>query len=108
MSGKTPLVSRIALLHHGELPPRILRYTRRVTQLWTVFFTLLFLETLFLAFFGPLLTWSIYTNILNYLFAAGLMVGEYFFRIYRFKEVQHLSFFGFIRLLSKASVHSLR
>jgi uncharacterized membrane protein len=70
--GETPLITRFSILLRGKLEPRVAGYTRRVTQMWTLFFILLTLESVLLSLFAPLEIWSLFTNLLNYLL-AGLL-----------------------------------
>jgi uncharacterized membrane protein len=37
-AGREPLIARYTRAEHGALPPRLARYTRRLTWLWTLFF----------------------------------------------------------------------
>lgn len=44
------------------------------------------IESLILALFSSLAVWSLFTNILNYLFIAALFVIEYGYRRLRFRD----------------------
>jgi len=101
LAGKTPLITRFSILLRGKVEPGVPAYTRRVTQLWTLFFVLLALESLLLALFASIETWSLFTNILNYLFAVLLFTGEYFFRIHYLHDLEHPGFRQFVRRLSR-------
>jgi uncharacterized membrane protein len=101
LAGKTPLITQFSILLRGKLVPGALGYTRRVTQLWTLFFVLLALESLLLALFAPLEIWSLFSNILNYLFALLLFTGEYFFRVKYLADLEHPGFRQFVRNLSR-------
>ena len=101
LPGETPLVTRLSILLRGRLEPRVAGYTRRVTQMWTLFFILLALESVLLALFAPLEIWSLFTNLLNYLLAGLLFTGEYFFRVRYLDDLEHPSFSGFVRSLSR-------
>lgn len=101
LPGKTPLITRFSILLRGKLEPRVVSYTRRVTQLWTLFFIMLALESLLLALFAPLEIWSLFTNLLNYLLAGLLFTGEYFFRVHHLHDLEHASFPSFVRNLSR-------
>jgi uncharacterized membrane protein len=99
--GETPLITRFSILLRGKLEPRVVSYTRRVTQVWTLFFILLALESLLLALFTPLEIWSLFANILNYLFAGLLFAGEYCFRVHHLHDLEHPDFLRFVRSLSQ-------
>lgn len=79
--GATPLVSRFAEVVHGELSPRLTRYTRGVTWAWTLFFVAMCLLsiTLFLAL--PLATWALYANAASPLLVLAMFVAEYLVRL---------------------------
>ena len=61
-------------------------YTRHVTQIWLIFFLAMIIETMFLTFFAEREVWSVFTNIYNYIFIAGLFLIEYLFRMFYFKR----------------------
>ena len=77
--GREPLVTRFMRLMR-EPTPETLRYTRIVTWVWTVFFAAMLAESIGLALFAPRPVWSLFCNVLNYLFIAALMLGEYGYR----------------------------
>ncbi len=101
LPGETPIITRFSILLRGKLEPGVVRYTRRVTQVWTLFFILLALESLLLALFAPLEIWSLFANILNYLLAGLLFAGEYFFRVHHLRDLEHPGFTRFVRNLSR-------
>lgn len=94
--GKTPLITRYSILLRGKLEHAVISYTRNVTYLWTAFFSIMALELVLLAVFAPINVWSLFANILNYLFALILFTGEYNFRIRHLKHLEHPGFFRFI------------
>lgn len=109
LSGTDALVTQIARLQHGgEMTERYERYTRAVTLVWTLFFAALTLETILLAVFASLETWSLYTNLLNYVFVLALFAIEYKVRITRFREMKHPGFIRFLRILTQIDMRSLR
>jgi len=103
LPGRTPLITGISIRLHGKLEVGVADYTRHVTQIWTAFFTLLLIESLTLALVAPLEIWSLFTNILNYLFAGLLFVGEYFYRVRHLDHLEHPDFVRFLRSLSRVS-----
>ena len=105
MPGRVALISQLANAYHGELPPSLALYTRRLTMVWTVYFTLFGLSVFYLGFISSESGWSFYINLCNYMIIALLMVGEYLIRIYRFRDLQHPSFIGFIRLLNNSRLY---
>lgn len=102
--GATPLITQYSILLRKRLEPDVVVYTRRVTQLWTGLFLLLAGESLLLALFAPLEIWSLFANLLNYMFTAVFFVGEYLFRLRHLSRLEHPGFFEFLR--SVASIHA--
>jgi uncharacterized membrane protein len=103
LPGRTPIITRFSILLRGKLEPRVLGYTRRVTQLWTLFFLILALVSLLLALLAPLHIWSLFANILNYLFVLLLFVGEYLFRIHYLADLEHPGFRQFVSNLFRVN-----
>ena len=103
--GRVALISQMAETYHGELPSPLAVYTRRLTVIWTVYFALYTLSVLYLGFINPGSHWSFYLNLSNYSVIALLVGGEYLLRIYRFKDIQHPSFIGFIRIINNPQLY---
>ena len=89
LPGNEPLITQLSRLERGENPPELVSYTRRLTWVWTIFFTALVIESILLPVYASIEVWSLFTNILNYLFIAVLFVGEYFYRIIRYGKLDH-------------------
>ncbi len=83
-AGRTPIVESFARMIDGDLPPEKVRYCRSVTRVWCAFFVLNGLTALWLALFGPLNAWALYTGLISYLLMAALFGGEYAVRWRRF------------------------
>ena len=107
LANRTPVITRLATLLRKEMVPRVVVYTRHVTQLWTIFFIVLTIETLLLAVYAPIETWSLFTNLLNYMFTALFFTGEYIFRIHYLDDLEHMSFPRFIQNLSKVDLSDI-
>ena len=99
-TGEVPLITRYAELIDGKLSEEMMLYTYRVTQVWTVFFFLLFIESAALAIFAPVSIWSLFTNVINYIAIAIMFVAEYF---YRTKVCSDVPRRGFIQFLQKVA-----
>lgn len=82
----TPMVERFARLQKADLAPAQVRYCRRVTQVWCVFFACNALLSLFLACFASLATWALYTGLIAYVLIGALGASEYVVRKARFRE----------------------
>ena len=74
---RVPLCTMLADRVHGPLNPAELRYTRRVTVAWTVFFVLNMVATLLLFEFASIKTWSFFVNFLSLPLVASMFAGEY-------------------------------
>lgn len=79
------LVERIARLREPDLPAAAIAYTRRVTQVWCVFFVINGLIALATALFASPAIWSLYNGVIAYGLMGALFGGEYLVRL-RFKR----------------------
>ena len=76
------MIERLARLRDPELPPRAIIYTRRVTQLWCLFFAINGSMALYTALWASVAVWTLYNGLIAYLLIGGLLAGEYLFRCY--------------------------
>lgn len=67
-----PMAERLARLREPELPPRAVRYTRRVTEAWSLFFLCNGLIAASLTLWAPLRWWTLYNGVIAYA-AMGLL-----------------------------------
>jgi len=74
------LVERLARLTEPELPAEGVRYTRRVTEVWSIFFLLNMSVALWSVFFFSLKGWAFYNCFLSYILVALLFSGEWAYR----------------------------
>ncbi|MDO5102362.1 MAG: hypothetical protein Q4D91_05605 [Lautropia sp.] len=74
------IVERLARLQHPELPEAGVRYTRRVTQIWCLFFVINGSITLALTLMQQWDAWALYTGIIAYLLMGALLAGEWLWR----------------------------
>ena len=75
-----PLIERIARVTEPDLPPVAVRYTRKVTWVWVVFFAANGTASGVLAAWGPLSWWTFYNGILAYSVMGLLFLGEWILR----------------------------
>jgi uncharacterized membrane protein len=75
-----PVIERIARLRHPDLPPAAVRYTRRVTQVWTGFFLCNGLAAAALALWAPWSWWTVYNGGISYVLMGLLFAGEWLLR----------------------------
>ena len=74
------VIERIARIRHPDLPEAGVRYTRRVTQVWCVFFALNGLTAAALGLWAPWHWWTAYNGAISYALMGMLMVGEWLCR----------------------------
>jgi uncharacterized membrane protein len=91
LPGREPLITRFARRIHGTLTAEIELYTRRVTLLWCVFFAAQIVVSALLFAFSTLEAWSLFVNLLSLPLIAVTFVGEYAYRILRYRSHDHVS-----------------
>ncbi|MFK3704265.1 hypothetical protein ACI2JR_04715 [Klebsiella sp. NPDC088457] len=75
-----PLVERLARLQEPHLPAAAVRYTRRVTQVWSLFFIANGSIALCTALYGDMALWTAWNGMIAYLLIGALMAGEWLVR----------------------------
>lgn len=75
-----PLVELLARVSEPDLPEKGVRYTRRVTQVWCVFFIINGSIALFTALYGDMTLWTAWNGMISYLLMGSLMAGEWLVR----------------------------
>jgi uncharacterized membrane protein len=76
-AGQTPLCTQLAARVHGSLAPEQVRYSRRVTAAWSIFFAAIVLLSVLLYAAEPKRIWSIYMNFCVVPLVVSMFVGEY-------------------------------
>jgi uncharacterized membrane protein len=79
-AGRVPLCTQIADRVHGPLSALELRYTRKVTLAWAIFFLLNLAATFILFEFAPLRVWSVFANFCTLPLILLMFAGEYAIR----------------------------
>jgi uncharacterized membrane protein len=97
---RTPLVTRMAQLLEGDLPPEVVRYTRSVTVAWVLFLAAMNLELWLLALLAPPEIWSLFANFINYALLLLFFAGEYQLRRRCLPHRPQPGFLAFMRRLS--------
>lgn len=95
--GREPLVTRLATLVHGPLPPAIAGYTRKVTAAWTVYFLVVTTASLVLFFGGWAWWWSVLANFLAWPSVLLMFVVEYGVRRIAHPDFPHVSLVESVR-----------
>jgi uncharacterized membrane protein len=85
---EAPIVEIVARRHLGHLSPEQIRYCRRVTEVWCVFFLANGGFILWLALRAPLETWTAYTGFVSYLLLGALFLAELTYRNWRFRRYE--------------------
>ncbi|MDF7680451.1 hypothetical protein PT300_07540 [Enterobacteriaceae bacterium ESL0689] len=75
-----PIVERLARLQQPDLPEKGVRYTRRVTQVWCLFFIFNGSIALFTALLGNMSLWTVWNGVIAYLLIGSLTAGEWLIR----------------------------
>lgn len=70
------MIERIARLREPDLSPEGVRYTRRVTRVWCVFFVSNGLVATYTALWASREAWALYNGLIAYLLIGALFLGE--------------------------------
>lgn len=74
------MIERLARLREPELPPQAVAYTRRVTQVWCLFFALNGMAALATVQWGSDAVWALYNGLIAYVLMAMLFAAEWLVR----------------------------
>ena len=99
--GREPLITGFARRVHGELPPEIVDYTRRVTWAWCIFFLTMATASLLLFSFASQASWSLFANLLYLPMLALMFLAEYAYRIVRYRHFRHASLLSGMRFAAE-------
>jgi uncharacterized membrane protein len=99
VAGKTPLISRFAILMRGTVPDAEMRYARHATVAWSIFFFIMIAASLYLSLFASLEAWSWFSNVFSYLLVGLMFVIEFAVRRRVLKEHVNHSFIQFLHEL---------
>lgn len=86
-AGAVPLIVQMMRYEYqGNPPAPIQDYGRWLTWTWVAYFSSVALISLVLALTVSLESWSLFANVLNYVFAVLLLFGQYFYRFLRYRR----------------------
>lgn len=86
------LCSRVTrLMLRGPADPAYMRYTWKITLVWTVYFITSAVLSVGLFFFGPIAVWSFFANLLTPVTVGLLFVIEYLVRVRVLPDRPHFS-----------------
>ena len=101
--GHTPLVTRLAIIHHdGNLPEPLIGYTRLLTIMWTAVTGLMAVEAALLALLVDLSTWSWIVSVVNPAILAALFFGQFWYRSWRYRAYGKVTASGAVRKIAAA------
>jgi uncharacterized membrane protein len=80
---KESVITTLALRMRGPLSPVVLRYTRRVTFAWCLFFAAQLAASLILFLWAPVAVWSLFINVANFPLVLVMFMLEYAYRLMR-------------------------
>lgn len=83
-----PLIERIMRMEypHNALPPALVRYARNLTRVWVGYFGAVAVTSLVMAVYAPMELWSLFANVLSYMFAILMFLAQYLYRAVRYRE----------------------
>jgi uncharacterized membrane protein len=96
--GSIPLCTQLADKVHGPLSALELRYTRRVTLAWVIFFLLCLAANFLLFEFAPLRAWSVFVNFCSLPLILLMFVAEYVVRRRVLPQVQRSGLIATLRV----------
>lgn len=70
------MIKRLARLEDPDLPPKGVAYTRKVTQVWSVFFLCNAAVSLATILYGDRWLWGFYNGFVSYILMGLLMAAE--------------------------------
>ncbi len=77
LPGRTPLCTELAAKMHGALAPVEIRYTRRATIAWMLFYLALVAAIIVLFLEAPLRVWSFFVNFITFGLILAMGIGDY-------------------------------
>lgn len=100
-----PLVERLMRMEYpnGDLPPPLVSYARNLTRVWVIYFAAIVLISLILAVTAPLEVWSLFANVLSYVFAIVLVLAQYAYRAWRYRAHGLFMPWDTLRLMARIS-----
>jgi uncharacterized membrane protein len=103
-----PLIERLMRMEEypgGVLPEALVRYARQLTRIWVGYFAAIALISLVLAVSAPLELWSLFANVLSYVFAILLFLAQYAYRAFRYREFGVVMPWDTLRCIARVSPH---
>jgi len=80
------IIERFARIQQPQLPQSGISYTRKVTQVWCVFFIVNGVIAFYTAMYASMEQWTLYNGLISYIAMGCLMIGELAFRKFVLKK----------------------
>jgi len=90
-AGREALITRFARLGHQPMPDEVVKYTRQLTWVWTIFFLVMAAVSAGLVAIQAHAAWAWFTAVGSYLCIGLLFALEYGYRRYRFPDRPYVS-----------------
>jgi uncharacterized membrane protein len=74
------MIEKFARAHYPDPSPAVVRYTRRVTQIWCEFFIMNGAFSVYTALYWSRAAWSLYNGAIVYALIGALLAGEWIWR----------------------------
>jgi uncharacterized membrane protein len=103
LGDRVALCTRLADQIHGPLTAQEVRYTRRVTAAWALFFVSITAATVGLFVYAPLRTWSLFANFCVVPLIGLMFVAEYAVRRRALPHVQRRGILAAVRVYFASS-----
>jgi uncharacterized membrane protein len=104
--GRIPFIERLMRLgSRAALGTELRAYARRLTWVWAAYFAAAAALSVLLAWRAPLEAWSLFTNVLNFVFMAALFAAQYFYQRARFGSAGASSPWRILQRLGGLSAH---
>ena len=84
------------------MPDKVVRYTRKVTIAWCVFFAAQLVVSLALLLLAPATIWSGFINLLNLPLIAAMVLAEFACRLVVFRHEPHTSLIDTLSAVRRA------
>ena len=83
------VIERFARIHEPSLPDAVVRYARRVTQVWCVFFVLNGTIAMITSLYASDEVWVLYNGVIAYILMGVIFAIEYLFRL-KFRRIHNV------------------
>ena len=98
--GREPLITGFARKAHRTLPGYLEAYTRRVTIVWCIVCAVQLIVSAALFAWASLETWSFFVTVGSLMLVGATFVGEYVYRVLRYRDYPHISIWAGIRMFT--------